>query len=492
MSNVRMSVAAWKVLAVKKYLELKATDECEEKDIIKTVLETVQDQYPSDFKNLEYNTIWNRIYDLIHRSKTGNDISEALKNGNNIELVSTTVETRSYSMNGEELSASTEKQKYPSAEQNIVELKNNKDGSRTAVVDFKNETTSPNEMMNELTLLRHLNLDPEVWTVKDASVRNGRHEAIMKGGKIEELHSYRISATVKLRTAEDISQELLLNAFEERSKKANRDQKYERIEVVGENLAVFSIADLHLGKLAWDQEVGESYDYKICRDRFFYVVNKAITAMKKIPDLEKVVFFWTQDFFHYDNIKITTTAGTQQDTDIRWQKLFTIGCDMICDAIQMLREELNVPIQSFYTRSNHDMQVSYYALNYVYAWFRNDPNVIIDRAPIGRKYIEYGVNLMGFGHGDEEGKRIHQLMQIEQPVAWGRTLNHEWFLGHFHKLALNDEGGVRATYLSSVTGTDAWHYNSGYLGAMKQAQVHVRNKHEGPIGVIDINILKNN
>lgn len=136
------------------------------------------------------------------------------------------------------------------------------------------------------------------------------------------------------------------------------------------------------------------------------------------------------------------------------------------------------------------MQVSFYALHYLYAFFHNDDMVSVDRSPMGRKYIEYGINLMGFGHGDEEKKRIHQLMQIEEREAWGRTYSHEWFLGHFHKQMVNDESGVTARYLASPTGTDAWHYTEGFVGAMRQAQVFVRNKYSGPTDEHIINILE--
>lgn len=497
-------IAAWKVYAAKKYLELK--DKVASEELVRNIVEQVQIKYPNSLTN-DKETAWNRVYDFINRSKAFDFIVNALNQGIPSDSIvgKTPVQivkeaggaiTKMHSnplttahINDDDKTEETEEEIV--AIQSLVEAKTNKDGSYSVTVDFKNETIPPNEILhNEVTLLEKLGYDPAIWEVVTSSCRAGEWDVQTKDGEIKKLYSYRINANVKKREG-SICSELLLEAFEKKLAERPSGEDYQPIEVEGENIAIFSIADLHLGKLAWVKEVGESYDYKICRERFFYVVNKAITSMKKIENLEKVIFFWSQDFFHYDNLKITTTAGTQQDTDIRWQKLYEIGCDMLVDAIQLISDSLGVPVQTFYTRSNHDMQVSYYALNFIYAWFRNNPNIEVNRDPIGRKYVEYGINLMGFGHGDEEGRRIHNIMQVEQPQAWGRTLNHEWFLGHFHKLMMNDEAGVRATYLSSVTGTDAWHYNSGYIGAFKQAQVHIRNKYEGPVGVIDINVVNN-
>lgn len=369
----------------------------------------------------------------------------------------------------------------------LREVKKNKDGSYAVDVEI---TDTMENLMDETYLLKKLGYDPLVWEVVSSSCRKGQWEAQTKEGDIKTLHSYRVNANVKKRDG-SICESALLDAFLSHMNRKKADKPVYKVEKQnGENIAIISIADLHLGKLAWHRECGDNYDYHICRERYFFIINEAITYLKKVENLEKVIFFWAQDFFHYDSLRITTTAGTQQDTDVRWQKLFQTGCEMLVDGIQLIRDELNVPVQTFYTRSNHDMQVSFYALHYLYAFFHNDDMVSVDRSPMGRKYIEYGINLMGFGHGDEEKKRIHQLMQIEEREAWGRTYSHEWFLGHFHKQMVNDESGVTARYLASPTGTDAWHYTEGYVGAMRQAQVFVRNKYSGPTDEHIINILE--
>jgi len=370
----------------------------------------------------------------------------------------------------------------------IGEVKKNKDGSYSVEAEII-DSVDQQQLMDEDFLLRKLGYDPLVWEVVSSSCRKGQWEAQVKGGDIKTLYSYRVNANVKKREG-SVCEGALLNAFIEQAKASNRCPKHGPIKISGENIAIISIADLHLGKLAWHKECGANYDYKICRERYFYIINSAITYLKGVQNLEKIIFFWSQDFFHYDSLRIETTAGTPQDTDVRWQKLYQVGCEMLVDGLELLRDELNVPIQTFYTRSNHDMQVSFYALQYIYAWFHQDERVSVDTSPIGRKYVEYGVNLMGFGHGDEEKKRIHMLMQNEMREAWGRTISHEYFLGHFHKQMVNDEGGVVARYLASPTETDAWHYTEGFIGAMKQAQVFIRNKYEGPTDEHIINICE--
>lgn len=483
-------VEKWKVVAAKAWHEQR---EAHPDNNInwKRIVKTVEEQVPKTFvgcPNPErklfdfFKRNPKLIEEILREEVTHDELPPAVPR----ERIATTAH-----VDDEDKDVETEQEVTSSAD--ITEFKNNKDGSITISAEIVADADSE-KLMNEDNLLTKLGYDPLVWEIVSSSCRKGEWDAQIKGGDIKKLYSYRVNANVKKREG-SICQTALLDAMIAELNKSDRLVRHEPIYVAGENIAIVSIADLHLGKLAWYKECGGNYDYKICRERYFYIINRAITYLKQIKNLEKIVFFWSQDFFHYDSLRITTTAGTPQDTDVRWQKLFQVGCQMLVDGIELLRDELNVPIHTFYTRSNHDMQVSYYAVNYLYAWFHKDQRVEVDNEPIGRKYIEYGVNLMGFGHGDEEKKRIHTLMQIEEREAWGRTTSHEYFLGHFHKQmvyypGVNDEGGVTVRYLASPTETDNWHYTEGYIGSMKAAQVFIRNKYEGPTDEHTINICE--
>lgn len=367
----------------------------------------------------------------------------------------------------------------------LIQQKKNPDGSTSIEKEVYLE--KEDESMSEEEVAKHLNIDLSEYEITSYSVRKGTWDAQIKGGSIKQLHSFRISANAKKRT-DSLYWKDLADQFLREAAKANRPvHKIQHVK--GKNIAIICIADLHLGKLSWSPETGENYDYKIAKDNFNYIINRAITSIKSVDNVDRIIFFWSQDFFHYDTTEITTTAGTRQDSDVRWPKLFMEGVDLLVKGIQMIADAFeNIPIQTFYTRSNHDTQTSFYALQYVSAWFRNDEQVEVDTEPSGRKYVEYGCNLLGFGHGDKEGKRMPSIMPNEAPEAWGRTWNHEYFLGHFHSQRIVDDHGVTCRYLASPTSTDAWHYDSGYIGALKQAQVFIRNKNEGPIAEFTINI----
>lgn len=363
-----------------------------------------------------------------------------------------------------------------------IEKKKNKDGSETRTVDLVTSKDVVN--MSETEILETLGYDPKAFKLISSSCRKGSWEAQSREDGIVDLHSFRLNANVKPLEVGEVNSSLIKDALKGMLKAPIMYPT--PLNVTGDKIAILSIADLHLGKLAWGPECGESYDHKIAIKRFNYIITEAIERLEKEESVEKIVFFWAQDFFHFDNIEVTTTAGTRQDTDVRWQKMFQVGIKLLQEAI--LKLEKVAPVYTFRVRSNHDTQIGFFANEAVAAYFHEDPNVEVDTSPSPRKYLHYGVNLFGFGHGDKEGKRISSMMPNEQPQAWGATWNHEFFLGHFHSLRTFEENGVILRYLSSPTGTDAWHCESGFIGAQKAAQLFIRGKEEGPMAEYTIHI----
>ena len=52
-------------------------------------------------------------------------------------------------------------------------------------------------------------------------------------------------------------------------------------------------------------------------------------------------------------------------------------------------------------------------------------------------------------------------------------------LRHLHSEQVSEDGGIIIRNLSSVTGTDAWHHNSGYIGAIRKCTCFLWDKENG-------------
>ncbi|MDD4089690.1 MAG: hypothetical protein PHP29_08370 [Tissierellia bacterium] len=242
------------------------------------------------------------------------------------------------------------------------------------------------------------------------------------------------------------------------------------------------IMDLHLGKLSWNLETGENYDYKIAEQRFFHAIDDIIQKTKGYQ-FEKILFPIGNDFVNFDNIDGNTTGGTKQDNDLRWQKVYLKAMEILVKAIETL--STIAPVEVFYIGGNHDKTTSFYLTCYLSGFFHKNDKVTVDLSPNIRKYIEFGKVLIGYTHGNLEKKRIGGIMQVEAREAWGRTVFHEFHLGHLHSEQTKEENGIIIRNISSITSGDAWHHESGYVGAIRKAQAFIWDKEYGLEGIIN-------
>jgi hypothetical protein len=357
---------------------------------------------------------------------------------------------------------------------------------------------SEEDSKNPRRLMELMGFDPLQWELVSSKVRRGHWDVSMKlnqgddkDGKrrpqisIKETnHAFECTITVK-----PLQQILNVEALKEifASIPAPKLSKYSK-NPISNKLLELPIMDLHLGKLAWEGETRENWDLKIAEQTFKHVITEAIRRIELYNiKVEKILFPIGQDFFHFDSPRSTTTAGTIVDSDTRWQKMFAKGVELLIWAIENLRNI--APVESMYIAGNHDKMLSYCLIHTLNAYFRSCDDVAIDVSPSVRKYVRYGVNLIGLGHGSEEGKRIEVLMQVEAPQDWGETKYREWHLAHLHSEQVSESGGVIIRRVSSPTSIDSWHMEKGFIGAIKKVPVYIWDKETGKDLTIDINLL---
>jgi len=328
-------------------------------------------------------------------------------------------------------------------------------------------------------LLKAHGFDKEKWEL--VSARNNIWNVYSKQDGIQTLYSSKITVKPKQKgiSQEDIKtmiQDLLKNYSIPIYKPIRYSDSGKLLEI--------NVSDLHLNKLGYKE--GE-YDHKQAEEIFFYILNDVITRTKDVK-LEKILFIWSNDFFNIDNLSKSTTNGTPQDTTISYADMFKQGKRMLIQAIDLLRQF--APVETVQVGANHDRLTSYAMAEVLDAWFKNDNNVIIDNDPLSRKYKRFGRCLIGFSHGDKEKKRLGKIMPIEARKDWGETLFAEIHAAHLHsEQAVVEENGVIVRYLSSPSGIDNWHYENGYVGAVRKVQSFIWDRNFGLLDILHTPIL---
>ena len=132
--------------------------------------------------------------------------------------------------------------------------------------------------------------------------------------------------------------------------------------------------------------------------------------------------------------------------------------------------------------------MSYCLTHTVAAWFRKSERVTVDISPNPQKYYDWGKVLIGYSHGDKEGKRIDVLMQADVPKLRGKTIFREWHLGHLHSEQVREIAGVIIRNMASITSIDSWHTDHGYR-SLRKAQAILWDKEKGKRLTIDVNVM---
>jgi len=250
---------------------------------------------------------------------------------------------------------------------------------------------------------------------------------------------------------------------------------------IGNVLLEISINDLHLGRLSWAKETGKPYDVRIAMEEFAKA-HSYFYEMHKHLDIDTVIMPIGNDFFNVDNNINQTAHGTPQMEDGRWQRSFSKGCDAAISAIEFWRSKgMKVVVKII--PGNHDLQRIYYLGAYLDAWYRNIESVEIDNAPTMRKYYVFGINLIGFSHGQKDFKRLKSIYQSEMREYMSQCTNIEFHTGHLHQeKVVEDFGSVIIRVIPSLAEKSNWEKEMGFSGN-RRAQAFAWHKEKGLLNI---------
>lgn len=335
-------------------------------------------------------------------------------------------------------------------------------------------------------LLEIYNIDLNIWEIEKQVVNTWEVGAKGPDNKITTTPLFQVKLWLKKKQAASDLQVLReqfvddLKALSPKVEAINRP-----FSVEPGKLLEINIFDLHFGKVAWHEEVGENYNIEIATERFNNCIDYFIDTYKNF-NIEKILFPISNDFFNSDRSHPfnSTTSGTPQEEDTRWQNTFRKGRELLIKNIQKLT--LLAPVEVKVIPGNHDYERSFYLGDSLQGWFHNNENVVIDNGANPRKYFIYGKCLIGYTHGNNEKiSDLPMLMAQENPAGWAKTIYREFHLGHLHHKketqlkSTNEYQGVITRHMNSLSGTDSWHHKKGYIGARKSAEAFLWDFEKG-------------
>lgn len=371
---------------------------------------------------------------------------------------------------------------------NQEKVEHKKTGDDSAVLETLSGTVRTVE-----DALKKGNIDLNVWEVERCVVNSWEVGAKGPEGKIVVSPLWQVKVWLKAKMGWSPSEFRKLLVEDLRALAPSYETliyEQERQPIMAE----LSLFDAHFGKLAWEPETGQSYDLKICRDRYM-MAGRDLLKRVEIFQPERILYIVGNDFYHADQGRIgATTNGTPQDCDGRWQKAFRIG--MQC-AISLAEEAAQLcKVHILVVPGNHDAEKAFCLGEVLAARFHQHPDITVQNDPDVHAYYRYGTNLIGFVHGDNhtsDKKRdlLPQTMATDRPQEWAETTCREIHLGHFHSeleeiwkyRRVQHVKDVAVRVLPSLSSTDAWHRRSGYASVLA-AECHLYHRDHGKFGFL--------
>ena len=239
-----------------------------------------------------------------------------------------------------------------------------------------------------------------------------------------------------------------------------------------------SLPDIHYGKRTDDTPEQAEANFL----NSIYELHRRAEGL----NIERFLLPIGNDGMNSEGMRKATTKGTPQDDSMDWQQSFVGYTKLVIKAINYLSQY--APVDVVVIQGNHDYERMFYAGEVLSAWYTNDKNVTIDNSTEGRKYYEYGTNMIMFTHGDKEkAAEMPLIMATEQPVMFARTKFREVHCGHLHKEMVNEYRGIKVRFVPSICANDSWHKLMGYA-ASRCAQAYIWNKEKGCEGYLQVNI----
>lgn len=354
-------------------------------------------------------------------------------------------------------------------------------GSDKKEIDFVNGKIRAEKIIhlnidniNEKDILKEFNLDIKEWQIEKLNYSLWDSPNKEKGT----IPLYSVKCQFKKRDKLDYDIEELKNVIDSCFDKVDFIRPVLNKRDNNENMILIDIADLHLNKFSDD------YDMEMARTRF----NNAIDTFLNETSAEECIFVIGEDYFNIDTINRTTTKGTPQDTEVDVYKMFDFGLKLMIETLHTLSvffDKVNVIL----IQGNHDKLLSYMLVKALEHYNFEKGNIVFNSEIKSRKYIEYGNSLIGLGHLDTENKKQKQfLMQNEVKEMYGKSKYNYFISGHLHNYSVEEIGGVQYIRLPSLSGSDNWHNEMGYITQTKSAIAIEFNKYKGMFKKIIYNV----
>lgn len=225
-------------------------------------------------------------------------------------------------------------------------------------------------------------------------------------------------------------------------------------------LSIYTIGDAHIGMLAHAPESGADNDLTTIESSLVGAMRMLV--QQSLPTNEAFIID-VGDYQHSDNPQNRTAkSGNALDVDGRYHKVLEVSLRLATELIDLaLQKHAIVRWRS--AIGNHNETSAIMMNQFIKAYYRNEPRVIVHDSPSMFMYHQFGKNLIGITHGHTvKPDKLGEIMAVDCESIWSSTKFRYWYIGHIHHQSVKEYPSCVVESFRTLAGKDAWHFSSGY------------------------------
>ncbi len=252
--------------------------------------------------------------------------------------------------------------------------------------------------------------------------------------------------------------------------------------VMADMLSQYTVTDMHLGALAWNEETGRGdYDLSIGEKLFVDWFGAAIASA---PPARTAILAQLGDFLHYDSFKsVTPEHGHQLDADSRYPKMVRTAIRAKRKVIRMLlakHEHVHIKMSD----ANHDPAGEVWLRELFAVLYEDEPRVTVDTSPGTYLAYEHGDVALFYHHGHRKGlRKVDSMFAARFREIYGRTRFAYGHTGHKHADELLTTNLMKVEQHETLAAPDA--YGSNWMSG-RSAKVINYHARRGEVGRITL------
>jgi len=241
-----------------------------------------------------------------------------------------------------------------------------------------------------------------------------------------------------------------------------------RVAGPAEYLNQVTIADGHVGAMAWAVETGShNWNLGIARDT---ILSGACWLMDNLPPASDLLLVILGDFLDTDGYAPLTPASKHLlDVDGRFPKIADVGCDVIEEAVVHGLKSYN-NVRLVIKPGNHDPLSAYWMRKLFTRIFKHEPRVAVEQSIRPYWAMTFGKCMIATHHGDKASLNdLPSIFAADFAEIWGTATYRICHTGHLHHKDIRvntgkDLRGMTVYQHPTVSSRNAWAAERGYPG----------------------------